>query len=130
MARSAKPGGSSSNHNESRVQLRVPLAKQTWLCSLLRRELAALPNVTGGSVLLLQCQDTPSQQQNRERVKKRLIELLLNTTAAAAKKPQPLPLRERISSEKQRLYRQQLLQKKRENAYRRQCGKPSRRDFS
>ncbi|XP_022587511.2 uncharacterized protein LOC34621491 [Cyclospora cayetanensis] len=119
-SRSGKPGGQSSNKSSSKVQLRLDIKKQTWLCRLLQERLQQQQKhaVSAAGVLLLRCEDTPSQQQNKERVKQQL--LLLLQQLAQQQEQQHIPVEQRKTLQEKRQWRQKLFDQKRIAAYRRQ----------
>jgi len=100
--RSSGPGGQHVNKTSSKVELFFDLTNSTELSieekELLHKNLAA--KLTKESVLLLQCDESRSQHQNKELVINRFLQIILNGLKVPKKRKATKPSR---SSVKKRL---------------------------
>ena len=82
-SRSGGPGGQHVNKTESKVELRVAMAAICGLSVRATERLVALAGerLTTDGELILVCEETRSQRQNRELVIERLIELVRDARA-------------------------------------------------
>ncbi len=82
-SKSGGPGGQHVNRTESRVEVRLPIAAIIGLSWKARERLAMLAGerLTADGDLILVCDETRSQRQNRELVLERLAELIVEAKA-------------------------------------------------
>ena len=82
-SRSSGPGGQNVNKTESKVELRVAVSAISGLSLRAVERLADLAGerLTDDGELILVCEETRSQRQNRELVIERLIELVRDARA-------------------------------------------------
>lgn len=82
-SRSGGPGGQHVNKTESKVELRVAVSAISGLSVRASERLADLAGerLTADGELILVCEETRSQRQNRELVIERLIELVRDARA-------------------------------------------------
>lgn len=94
-ARSSGPGGQNVNKTESKVEVRLPLAAIVGLSWKAQERLAVLAGnrLTAEGDLVLSCDETRSQRQNRDLVLERLGELVRDAQAVPKPRKRTRPSR-------------------------------------
>jgi len=106
--RASGPGGQNVNKVSSAVELRFEAARSPALSSPVKSRLKRLAGRrwTKEGALILQCDETRSQQRNRDLVRERLAELIRKSLTAPkrriATKPTRGSVQRRITAKKQR----------------------------
>ena len=106
--RASGPGGQNVNKVSSAVELRFEAARSPALSGPVKNRLKRLAGRrwTKDGALVLQCDETRSQQRNRDLVRERLVELIRKSLTAPkrriATKPTRGSVQRRITAKKQR----------------------------